>query len=437
MKRRGFIITGSILGGGLLVGIGGLAHVNRKIAQYSGYGMGEGTSLNAFIRISPDNTVTLAISKTEMGQGVYTALPQLIAEELEIEMDQIRVVHPQAEGPYANLFMAGETPRDPYGDLTMMQKVFAYVPNIVTGGSSSVRDDYEHLRVVGAMAREMLKSAAAKNGTSNSDKCQAEKGKITNSDTGAQLTYGDLAQEAAKQEAPETPKLKKPSEFKLVGKSVPRLDIPDKVTGKAVFGLDVRPENMKYAVIRHPSQVAGKIVSIKNQEEVEKMPGVIGVTQIEEGAVVVAETTWHARNGADTLQLEEEIPIHQEAISLLKASLENEPAKVWEDHGDIEMVLTESHQVIESTFEVPYLAHACMEPLNCTVLVENDRAEAWTGNQSSSFHLKWCSEGAECQKITSFPILHTLEADSADGEKQILYWKPQKLPNIFQEYLFS
>ncbi len=114
MKRRTFLITGGIVGGGLVVGIGGgLAYVNKKIKEYSGVGMGDGTSLNAWVHIHPDNTVTLAVARTEMGQGVYTALPMLIAEELEIELSQVKVVHPQAEGPYANLFMAGMTPADP------------------------------------------------------------------------------------------------------------------------------------------------------------------------------------------------------------------------------------------------------------------------------------------------------------------------------------
>ncbi len=398
MKRRGFIITGGIVGGGLLVGIGGLTHVNRKIAQYSGYGMGEGTSLNAFVRISPDNTITLAVSKTEMGQGVYTALPQLIAEELEVEMSQIKVVHPQPEGPYANLFMAHEAPRDPFGDLTMMQKVFAYVPNIITGGSTSVRDDYDHLRVVGAMAREMLRSAAANKWGVDINRCKAENGNIANLDTEEQLSYGELAPEAAKEKAPKNPPLKKQSEFKLVGKSVARLDIPEKVNGRAVFGLDVRPENMKFAVIRHPSEVAGKILAVSNRDEVEKMPGVLGVVQIDEGVAVVAETTWHARLGSDALQLEEETPTPVDAIPQLKASLKGDPAKIWEDLGDIEKVLSDSDQVLESSYEVPYLAHACMEPLNCTVLVDGDHAEAWTGNQSSTFIINGVYEGAGISK---------------------------------------
>jgi isoquinoline 1-oxidoreductase beta subunit len=398
MKRRGFIITGGILGGGLLVGVGGITYVNKKIANYSGLGLGEGTSLNAFVRITPDNKITLAISKTEMGQGVYTALPQLIAEELEISMSDVQVVHPQPEGPYANLFMAHESPRDLYGKLTTMQKIFSLVPNIVTGGSTSVRDEYDHLRVVGAMAREMLVQAAANQwGVSKSD-CLAKDGVVLNQSTGEELTYGTLAPEAAKVKAPEKPSLKARENFKLVGKSVPRIDIPEKVTGSAVFGLDVRLEGMKFAVIRHPSQVAGKIVSIKNKASIEAMPGVVGVIQIEEGVAVIASSTWHARKAADTLQLEEETPEHQEALPLLMASMDKEPAKVWENEGQIEDVLSKSEKVIESSYQVPYLAHACMEPLNCTVLIDGDSAEAWTGNQSTTFVINGVSEGAGISK---------------------------------------
>ena len=398
MKRRAFIITGGVVGGGLLVAIGGLLHVNKKIAKFSGLGMGEGASLNAFIRISPDSTLTFAIPKTEMGQGVYTSLSQLIAEELEVSLSQVKVIHPQAEGPYANLFMAHQQPRDPFGKLTMMQKVFAYVPNIITGGSTSIRDSYEHLRVVGATAREMLLNAAAKKWNIDREDCQAENGMVVNNRNGEKFTYGELAVSASKEKPSERPILKDPSKFKLVGKRINRVDIPEKVNGRAVFGLDVRPDNIKYAVIRHSTQVSGKIVGILNKQQVEKMPGVAGVVQIEEGVAVVAKTTWHARNGADALKLEEEAPEPVDAIRILKASLDQKPAKIWENEGDIESNLAESDTLLEASYEVPYLAHACMEPLNCTVLVEGDRAEAWTGNQSSTFVINGVSEGADISK---------------------------------------
>ncbi|MDA0195968.1 MAG: molybdopterin-dependent oxidoreductase [Bacteroidetes bacterium] len=401
MKRRAFLITGGVVGGGLMVGVGGLSYVNNKIEQFSGTGMGEGHSLNAFVRISPDNIITVAVSKTEMGQGVYTSIPMLIAEELEVDLSQVKVVHPQCEGPYANLFFANMTPRDFENGLTTMEKVFSFLPNVMTGGSSSIIDSYDHMRIVGATAREMLIAAAAKDWDAKTEDCYADNGHIHNKLNGQWKYYGELAEKASKEKAPELPQLKARSEFKIVGKPSKRLDVPDKVDGTAQFGLDVRLPNMKYAAMRHPAFVAGKIVSVNNVAQVESMPGVDKVVIIDEGVAVVAKTTWHAKNAIAALDLEEkEHPelTRKDAISSLKKVLEGEPAKVWEDEGDIETVLENAEKVITSDYEVPYLAHACMEPLNCTVLVNGDKAEVWTGCQSSTFVLNGVSEGTGISK---------------------------------------
>ena len=394
------MITGGIVGGGLLVGVGGLSYMNNKIKEYSGMGMGEGHSLNAFIRIAPDGTVTLAVAKIEMGQGVYTSVPQLIAEELEIDLSKVKVVHPQAEGPYANLFMAHNTPRDLESGLTLMQKVFAMVPNIVTGGSTSIRDEFDYQRMMGAMAREMLISAAAKQWNVKPEDCFAQKGSVFKKGGDEWKTYGDLASAAAQETAPEKPKLKSKADFKIIGKSVDRTDIPVKVNGQAQFGLDVRLPGMKYAVIRHTSLVSGKITAIKNEEEVKSMPGVEGIVTIDEGVAVVASTTWHANNAAMKLDLEETASElgYGEAITSLKEAMNGEPSKVWEDEGEIDDVLQSAGKVLEAEYEVPYLAHACMEPMNCTVLYDGDKAEAWTGNQSSSFVVNGVSEGTGVSK---------------------------------------
>ncbi|HEX8059555.1 MAG TPA: molybdopterin cofactor-binding domain-containing protein, partial [Cyclobacteriaceae bacterium] len=185
MKRRAFIITGGIIGGGLLVGVGGFNYVvNKRVREFSGVGMGDGESLNAFIRIRPDNTVALAIPRTEMGQGVYTSLSQLIIEELEADFSKVEIVHPQAEGPYANFFIAQMQPADFENGLTLMQKIFALIPNVITGGSTSVRDAYDYYRRMGAMAREMLISAAAKEWNVSRDDCYAENGFVINRKSG-------------------------------------------------------------------------------------------------------------------------------------------------------------------------------------------------------------------------------------------------------------
>lgn len=402
MKRRGFLIAGGVIGGGLLVGIGGFNYyVNKRIHEYSGVGMGDGESLNAFVRIRTDNTIVLAIPRTEMGQGVYTALSQLILEELGADFSKVEIVHPQAESPYANFFIAGMESADFENGLTMMQKIFALIPNIITGGSTSVRDAYDYYRRMGAVAREMLIAAASKEWNVKPEDCYAEGGVVINKQTKQQKTFGELATNAVKEKVNEFPPLKNKSEFKLVGKSINRIDVPDKVTGKAIFGLDVRVPNMKFAVIRHPSYVGGKITTIKNRDKVEAMPGVVKVVTIDEGVAVIANDTWHAKNAAAELELEEEKNKelgHLDAIPTLREAMKGEPGKVWEDAGKIEDVLTKASKVIKAEYVVPYLAHACMEPLNCTVLVTGDKAEAWTGNQSTTFVMNGVSEGAGVDK---------------------------------------
>ncbi len=401
MKRRTFLITGGIVGGGLLVGIGGFNYyVNKRINEFSGIGMGEGESLNAFVKIHPDNTIALAVPRTEMGQGVYTALPQLIADELEADFSKVQVVFPQAESPYANFFIAEMKPADFKNGLTMMQKIFALIPNIITGGSTSVRDAYDYYRRMGAMAREMLISAAAKEWKVSKEDCYAEKGIVFNKKSGEQKTFGQLASNAAKEKAPQFPALKEQANFKLIGKSINRIDIPEKVTGKAIFGLDVRLPNMKYAVIRHPSYIGGKITSIKNIDKVQSMTGVVKVVTIDEGVAVIANDTWHAKIAAAALELDEAPnPLGNiDAIPTLKKAMNSEPGKVWEEVGNIDEVLKKAPKVIEAEYEVPYLAHACMEPLNCTVIVNGDKAEAWTGNQSTTFVLNGVSDGAGVDK---------------------------------------
>jgi isoquinoline 1-oxidoreductase beta subunit len=403
ISRRAFMITGGIIGGGLLVGVGGISIANKKIKEYSGTGLGDGESLNAWVYINADNTVTIAVARAEMGQGVYTSLPMLIAEELEIELSQVKVVHAQTEGPYTNTFMAEMKPRSLQDGLTMMQKVFSIVPNIMTGGSTTIRDGYDHQRAVGAMAREMLVSAAAKKWNVSSSDCYAEKGSVFNKKSKASLTYGELASDAAKEEQPDIAniKLKPKSEFKLIGKRVKRLDIPAKVDGTAEFGLDVRLPNMKYAVIRHSAYPTGKISAINNEGDVKAMTGVTGVVLIDEGVAVVADNTWNAKNAAAKLDLvddQNENYKGQDTYQVLKSAINRESDKVSENMGDVEASFINATTTLEAEYQVPYLAHACMEPLNCTILIDGDKAEVWVGSQSPTFILNGVSEGAGISK---------------------------------------
>ncbi len=388
--RRGFIGVGGLAGVGLLVGIGGTVWLNKKIKKYSGSGMGEGNSLNAWIRIAPDNTITVAVPRAEMGQGVYTSLPQIIAEELEVDMSTIKVIHPQPESPYSNTFVMTQKEPNAFKGYSMMEKVYAALPLIATGGSTSIPDGYNNMRYAGATAREVLKTAAADKWDIDIKDCRAENGYIINTSNNEKLSYGQLAEAAVEIKYDGLPELKKKADWKLIGKPVQRLDIPEKVTGSAEFGLDVRLDNMKYAVLRHPSTIGGKITSLKNKDDIESRPGIDKVVLTEFGAAVIGNNTWRAKNAALALRVEEDDAGNGDLSSSkidaeLNEILDSTPLATPENEGDVASVLSDdNNQVIESTYEVPYLAHAAMEPLNCTVLVNSDSAETWVGHQGSS-----------------------------------------------------
>ncbi len=394
LGRRAFIISGSVVGGGLLVGVGGLAYVNRKIKQFPEIGLGDGTSLNAFVRIQPNNRVTLAVARAEMGQGVTTALPMLIAEELEVDMDQIDVIHPQIASPYANLGVEPDKERDVYGErFDIGAKIMQFLPLIFTGGSTSVSDAYTHLRVMGASAREMLISAAANKWGVDRGNCMAESGHVINQKTQEKLSYQELAEAASEEKAPKRPPLKPRSEYKIIGKPTDRLDVPAKVNGTAEFGIDARPEGLLFAAMKHSPIIGAKILGVKNEEEVMKMPGVKKIVQIDEGVAVVADNTWRAKNAALKLELEID-PQGNDKLSTegikteFAAAFSSAPTLTPEEEGNTDSALSDAAQVIEAAYEVPYLAHACMEPMNCTVKFDGEKAEIWVGHQAPSV-LAW------------------------------------------------
>lgn len=384
--RRAFIITGGLAGTGLVVAVGGNLYMSKAIKKYSGTGMGEGSSLNAWIRIAPDNTVTLAVPRAEMGQGVYTSLPMLIAEELEIDMNSIKVIHPQPDKPYTNTFMLTQKEPNAFKGYSMMEKVYSFIGIVGTGGSTSIPDGFNNMRYAGATAREMLKKAAADQWGVAVASLRAEKGYIIN-EKNEKLSYGELAEAAATIKIKDLPELKKKEEWSTIGKPVQRLDIPEKVTGDAEFGLDVRLEGMLYAVLRHPATIGGKITAINNQGTIEGMKGVEKVVLTDFGAAVIANNTWRAKNAALALDVTEDdagntkissASIAQQLSDILAAK----PIATPENEGDVSAALKSGAKTIEARYDVPYLAHATMEPLNCTVLLKDGKAEAWVGHQA-------------------------------------------------------
>ncbi len=387
--RRAFIGVGGLVGVGLIAGVGGNMYMKSAIKKFSGEGLGDGNSLNAWIRIAPDNTISLAFARAEMGQGVNTSLSQLVAEELEVPMERITVVQPQPESPYANTFVVTQERPDIYSGYSMMANIYAMLPVVATGGSTSISDGWTNMRYAGATAREMLKAAAGKRWGVNPKDLKVENGFVLNGSE--KLSYGELAEEAANIEISQLPKLKEKSEFKVIGKSVNRLDVAEKVNGKAQFGLDVRLDGMLYGAIKLPTVIGGTIKKITNKDKVMSLPGVKNVLLTSENAaVVVAENTWQAINGARALRLKEDDNgngklTSKQIMSDFEKLLDEEPIATPRKEGDVAKGLaTEGGKVIEANYNVPYLAHVCMEPLNCTVLIKDGKLDCWAGHQAPS-----------------------------------------------------
>ncbi len=318
--------------------------------------------LSPYIQIAKDGIVTLICPRPDMGQGASQAMPMLIAEELEVRMEDIIVK-----------FSDGQSQFGGQG----------------AGGSSSVRSKYQSLRQVGATAREMLKQAAANKWNCAVADCKAENGKIINKTNDAILSYGALVDEAAKLTPPKDVKLKTPKEFKLIGKSLPRLDVPTRVNGSAVFGLDVQVPGMLYAVVQHSPMIHGKIKSIDDAAAL-AIPGVRKVVRTErllpykklEAVAVIADNTWAAIQGRKALKVEWENGDNAKTSTTayfqnLRELVKKDGFTMTDAKGDVESGLKTSVKTLEAVYETPFTAHAPLEPENSTAYVQGDKVEIW------------------------------------------------------------
>jgi isoquinoline 1-oxidoreductase subunit beta len=358
VSRRDFLKTGATIGGGLILGFSLPDHL--AFGQASGQSGGS-SMLNAFIRISSDETITIVVNHSEMGQGVYTSLPMLVAEELECDWSKI-VVEASPVDPAYNHTQWG------------IQG---------TGGSTSVSSEWERLRTVGASAREMIIAAAADMWKVDKASCRAENGKVVHS-SGKSMTYGQLATKAANMPVPKEIQLKDPSKFKIIGKPVKRLDTPEKTNGKGVFGIDVNIPGLLIAVVERPPVFGGKVVSFK-ADKAKAVPGVKDVVQVPSGIAVVASGFWPAKIGRDALEIVWDdgpnATVSTESMREQYANLSKTPGTVGRKEGDPQQALQKAVKVLSTQYEVPYLAHATMEPLNCVVDLRADSCEIWTGTQ--------------------------------------------------------
>jgi isoquinoline 1-oxidoreductase beta subunit len=347
-SRRGFLQTSAAFSGGLMLGV---------VLPAAGPARAAGTlhTPSAWVHIADDNTITLISARAEMGQGVYTSMPMLIAEELNIDIQKVQVAFAPPGKVYGNALIFG------------LQ---------LTGGSTSVREGYDKLRLAGAQVREMLVAAAAAQWKVDAATLKAENGVVTGAG-GKRATYGQLAEAAAKLPVPEKPAMKDPSQFRIVGKPTTRLDTPAKVNGTARFGIDVKLPGMVYATIAMPPVQGGKVKGF-DATKAKAAPGVVAVVQIPDGIAVVADTYWHAVKARDLLQVDWDDGANANLSTAAmfagtQAALATGKPIPHKKVGDADAVVAAAAKVVRAEYRTQHLAHAPMEPMNYTAHFEGDR----------------------------------------------------------------
>src|SRR4026207_26243 len=363
LSRRNFIRISGMTGAALTIGYAMPSLANEAAEIFTAQKASEqGIELTAWISIDKTGKVTILNHRSEMGQGSFQAVPQMIAEELEVSLDDVNIAfapgHPSKFG------------------------------NQVTGGSSTVRGSYKTLLQTGATAREMLIEAAAKKWNVNKNDCYAENGFVIHKPTGKKSGYGELVEDASKLTPPKDVKLKRREEYKIVGKPLARQDNPAKINGKAEFGLDVKIPGMLYAIIERSPRFKGKVKSF-DDTATKKIPGVKKVVKTSapvfaferEGVAVIADSLWAAIEGRKALKVEwddsgfEHLNTEQ-LYARMKEDLKK-PVLSQRTGGNADGVFQKTEKKIEAIYETPYESHSCMEPLNCTAHVQGDKVEIW------------------------------------------------------------
>jgi isoquinoline 1-oxidoreductase subunit beta len=357
LSRRGFLRAGAAAGGGLMLSLSvPLGNSEAKTA--------DAFVPNAFIRIDGDGQIVLTMPYVEMGQGTYTSIPMLIAEELEVDLKQVRLEHaPPNEKLYANPLLGVQA----------------------TGNSNAIRGAWQLLRQAGATAKTMLVAAAAKHWNVDPASCHAQSGEVFHGPTGRRIKYGELAADAVRIPVPKNVVLKQPQDFKLIGTPAKRLDTLPKVNGTAVYGIDVRPPGVKIATLAQSPVFGGRVKRV-DDAAAKAVKGVRQIVRLDDAVAVVADHMGAAKKGLAALVIEWDDGPHAKlttediAIELEKATHNSGP--VAQNIGDVEKVMASAVRKIEATYQVPFLAHAAMEPMNCTVHVRNNGCEVWVGTQA-------------------------------------------------------
>lgn len=396
--RRGLITAGIVAGGALIVGVA-IRPGHRAPKIRSLVAKGDEALLNVWVKIAPDNRIVAIVPHAEMGQGVHTSLAQMLADELDADWNLVEVMEAPAHEEYANYtlgkgFLLGDVdvPRVLVGTVDgAFLKISQALDLQITGGSLSVRATGVHgMRVAGAAAREMLAKAAASSWDVAMGELVLRDSRISHPASGRSATYAEFAAKAAEFAPSSKPKLKTPAEFRFIGTSVPRLDIPAKVDGSAAFGIDARAEGMRVATVQRSPVFGGRVEAVDDQRALQ-VSGVEKVVNLGDAVAVVADGYWQAGKALAALDVawsaSERDAVNQDAIfaqfdrDLAAAEVEG-GGEVEVDRGDIDNALTTASQRLEAEYRVPYLAHAAMEPLNCTAWLHDGGCEIWTGSQN-------------------------------------------------------
>jgi len=360
VSRRSFLKIAPAVSAGLILG---LRFPDRAAASGPQRSRGSAFAPNAFLQVDPRGDVTIWSSKSEMGQGVRTSLAMIVADEMDADWSRVRVEQAWADAKF--------------GDQD-------------TGGSDSIHSRFEPMRRAGAVARAMLVAAAARTWSVDPSSCRTEKGAVLHPPTKRRLTYGDLAEKASSLAVPQDAPLKDPKDFRIIGRSLPRTDTPVKVDGGAVYGIDVRVDGMLHAAVLRCPVFGGKVARF-NAEAAKTSPGVRAVVPISTGVAVVADSTWSALKGRDALKVEwDEGAGAAESSGSLRSQcdeLSQKPGRVLRDDGDAGGALVKAAKRLEAVYELPFQAHATMEPQNATAHWTKDRVEVWAPVQTPSLAL--------------------------------------------------
>ncbi len=353
---------------------------------------------NAFLRIGEDDSVTVIAKHLEMGQGTYTGLATIVAEELDADWSQVRVQSAPADASRYNNLQWG--------------------PMQGTGGSSAIANSWEQLRQAGATARAMLVAAAAQRWQVPAESITVAEGVLRHPPSGRQARFGELAGAAAEQAVPEQVRLKEPSEFKLIGQRIARKDSPEKINGSAIYTQDIHLPDMLTAVVAHPPRF-GALVASFDPAPALAIDGVVEVVEIPNGVAVLARDTWTAKRGRDALTVEWD---ERAAFRLSSAqaferfrTLAETPGTVAREEGDSEAALGDAAHTLEAEYDFPYLAHAAMEPMNCVIRLDREGCEAWFGAQIQTYDQAMLAGlfGLEPEQVR----IHTLYAGGSFGRR--------------------